>query len=148
MVRCFVGERFNNLGGVAEHFLKDSIPLLGVPHSFIFSFVPTGKKFAELPSMKKRSEEAGFDGIIITTKKYGELGKDGIAKKLSYNLDNVTYYDDTADLLDLLHSDQNIKKIWIQPPPDSEFHNDRPKSDNVSTLSIDQYIKTVVHTST
>lgn len=140
---------FHDFGGVCEHVLcKENIYLespLIVKNgdNFLYSFVPTNKKFSECPKMAEIAKKAGFKGTIILTKKEGDRGKASILNSIvkSGKISNCRYYEDTAEVLDTLVKLNNamIETFWVQPPSDSEFHNMKPANTSTKTISIDEY---------
>ncbi len=140
---------FVDFGGVSanhlqegENYITDNPkPIKKNGLSFIFSFVPTNKKFAEIESMKASATAAGFDGIVILTKKEGDRGKADVMNALAKSIPDTTeiiYYEDTADVLDEV--DNRVKRMWVQPPVGSGFENMVPKDPQVETLSVTEYL--------
>ena len=141
---------FNDFGGVSAYHLQDGEKykvddpniIKGTITAWIFSFVPTNKKFAEIELMKSSAINAGFKGIIIVTKKEGSRGKADTMNALVRYIPDTTeivYYEDTASVLDTVSN--RVKKMWVQPPTGSGFEDMIPTNLNVKTLSINQYLK-------
>jgi hypothetical protein len=150
---------FVDFGGVSAYHLQDETDNSYIDNpdqiekgndSWIYSFVPTNNKFKEVSDMKASAIAAGFAGIIILTKKDGDRGKADFLNALLGALPNnadITYYEDTADILDSLTESANgkkVKKVWVQPPKESEHHNKVPNSDEIIRYSVEQYLDEIL----
>jgi hypothetical protein len=151
---------FVDFGGVAEHFLggRDTEYLKDPPKikatasnpSFIYSFVPTNKKFKHIHDMADSAEASGFAGTVILTKKHGSTGKATILAAVSKaTTASLIYYEDTAAVLDELKADESstnsVGKFWVRPPADSKFYDSIPKEDtNAKYLTIEEFLKTIL----
>lgn len=141
----FGGVSANHLQNDDKYVTDNAKPIKKNGLSFIFSFVPTNKKFGEIELMKTSAKEAGFDGIIILTKKEGDRGKSDIINALVKTLENgseIIYYEDTATVLDNVCD--KVKRIWVQPPNGSGFENIVPKDPKVETISVAQYLEKIL----
>lgn len=143
---------FLDFGGVSanhlqegDKYLDDPKPINGDGTTWIFSFVPTNKKFQEIEQMKKSALAAGCAGIIILTKKEGDRGKadclNSLVKALPEDV-TVEYYEDTADVLDSVT--EKVTKFWVRPPTGSGFEDMVPKSKEVVTVSVDEYLAKIL----
>lgn len=142
-----------DFGGVAEHFLggRDDAPYVETPplilrsFALIFSFLPSNQKFQQAEIMHTTATKAGFVGTIITTKKEGKRGKaDFVSHLMPPGSDKiVTYYDDTACILDELQpfSESGLRRFWVQPSAESSFHDCGPVDTTVETLSIPAFLR-------
>lgn len=109
----------------------------------VFSFTPwSAKKTPELLRMAAFAHKAGFQAMVVMTKKEGTCGKADTFQKLRRALPNanVTYYEDTYEVLrDCVAYAQGEDKLYHVLSP--EFPIEGEKANRVEDGSREEYLE-------
>lgn len=146
-----------DFGGVSKLFLvKDkqylpTPPPISVEGGWLYSYTPLSMLRKELPLMAASCDAAGFKGLIILTQKGDEVeterGKHQLLNAMLDHLPAVTYWEDTAAVLDKLSASSNgakAKKCWVVPKDPELLSLGKPTSTDIESVEQEEFLDRIL----